>query len=232
MQRVLVTRPEPAASATAVTLREMGFEPIVLPLSRIEPLPVRADTAIGKYILVAASSANAIRHADAPVLQALSSLPFFAVGDRTAETARTAGFSDVHSAAGDVGDLAALVLATAAAGDHIAYLCGCVRRPDFETIMADAGIAVSPIETYDTLDMVIAEPSLAFAPVDFALLYSVKAAEALRHWINHPTLQHAVFCCMSARIADALRVESGRIRVASSPEQDALLRVLDPGPAA
>ncbi len=41
--RVLVTRPEPGATRSAKKLGAMGFEPILLPLTEIRPLPVAAD---------------------------------------------------------------------------------------------------------------------------------------------------------------------------------------------
>ena len=63
------------------------------------------------------------------------------------------------------------------------YLCGHVRRPVFEEMLAAAGIAVKAIEVYDTVRVEYA-PGAAISvlgglPVDAALLYSAAAAEAL-----------------------------------------------------
>ena len=41
--RVLVTRPEPGAAHTAGKLADMGFEPVLLPLTQTVPLPVALD---------------------------------------------------------------------------------------------------------------------------------------------------------------------------------------------
>ena len=39
MRHVVVLRPEPGASATVKRARELGLEPVTVPLFEIEPLP-------------------------------------------------------------------------------------------------------------------------------------------------------------------------------------------------
>src|SRR6201996_6099704 len=122
--RLLVTRPEPDAERTAAVLRARGHEVLVSPLLRIEPLP---DAAIGPGPVAAllVTSANV-----APAIAAharfaqLRLLPLFAVGDRSAEALRAAGFADVTSAQGDVGDLATLAASRIAPGAALLYLAG------------------------------------------------------------------------------------------------------------
>lgn len=230
--RVLVTRPEPAASSTAVQLAALGFEPVVLPLSRTVSLTVPAID--GGVDFVAVTSANALRHASEAVLGRLRSIPCFAVGDRTARAAASAGFAEVTAANGDVGALIALLAQRAKRGGRIAYLCGRVRRPDFEVSGLYHGWDITPIGTYDTLGLLPSNAEIEQVadakPVDYVLVYSVKAAEALNELLDQPAatkwLNLAVFCCLSSRIADALGVDKARIRVAARPEQDALLAVL------
>ena len=82
--RVLVTRPEPGASETAQRLEALGFLPLKLPLHEIRPLPVNAGTMPGKTAAVAVTSANAVRHAPGALLERLSGLPCFAVGETSA----------------------------------------------------------------------------------------------------------------------------------------------------
>ena len=71
----------------------------------------------------------------------------------------------------------------------VVYLCGRVRRPHFEQRLAEAGIAVVPVETYDTATIVRTtdeiSAALAATPVDYALVYSANAAEALVETIRH-----------------------------------------------
>lgn len=84
---VLVTRPEPGASATARALAGRGFEPIVLPLTRTEPVACGplGDQA---YDALALTSANAIRHASVELTGRAAALPVYAVGEATAAAAR------------------------------------------------------------------------------------------------------------------------------------------------
>src|SRR3954468_16736309 len=77
--RVLVTRPQPGASRTMRRLRELGFEPLLLPLTETVGLPVGADAASDNAVAVAATSANAVRHAPKELIGALAALPCHAV---------------------------------------------------------------------------------------------------------------------------------------------------------
>src|SRR5262245_13671221 len=93
--RVLVTRPEPGASRTARRLAEQGFEPVVLPLTEIRPLPADHFPDSANIDAVAATSANAIRHAPRRLISTLTGKPVFAVGGGTARATRNAGFATV-----------------------------------------------------------------------------------------------------------------------------------------
>ena len=61
--RILVTRPQPGASRTMRRLQELGFEPLLLPLTETVGLPVDAGAAGDNAVAVAITSANAVRHA-------------------------------------------------------------------------------------------------------------------------------------------------------------------------
>jgi len=233
-KRVLVTRPEPGTSETALRLKELGLQPIKLPLQETQALAV-PDDAVGENIAaVAVTSANAIRHASPELLQRLRMLPCFAVGEATAGAAQAAGFADVTEAGGDVGTLAGTIAAMRPAG-RVVYLCGSVRRPLFEQRLSDAGVTVVAIETYCTAKRVRpASKVLAAAgekPIDVVLLYSVNAAEALVETISRPGLENlfesAAYLCLSPRIAEALAGKvNGRILAAAEPSETALLSLI------
>src|SRR5882757_8304646 len=74
MVRVLVTRPEPGASRTAIRLEAQGFQPVLLPLTETVMLPVETKTISG-VVAVAVTSANAVRHAPKELIAALAALP-------------------------------------------------------------------------------------------------------------------------------------------------------------
>ena len=234
MRRVLVTRPEPGASQTARRLEAAGFVPILLPLFETHALFVDRASIPSQVGAVAVTSANAIRHAPRELVAALAPAPCFAVGEKTAETARAAGFLLVTEGQGDAEALARTIIA-AGSDKQLVYLCGRVRRPAFEEMLAAAGIAVSAIEVYDAVGIEYApgaaNSALGGLPVDAALLYSAEAAKALAELTGRPELadlfENTAFLCLSARIAETLqRNGRGKILVAKEPTEDALLSLL------
>ena len=236
MVRVLVTRPQPGANATARRLAAGGHDPVVLPLSEIGALSPVLPPAI-TVDLVAATSANALRHLP-PVPAALLDKPCYTVGARTADAARRAGFSDVRAAGGDGATLAAMIAATGPRGAKILYLCGRVRRPEFEDALAQAGMKVHPAEVYDTRFLEPARAAMSLAaegePIDAVLLYSAETARAMAAiiTIDQPpdALAGASFLCLSAQVAAALgTVGLARTYVATEPTEEALLALLPPG---
>src|SRR5690606_27759634 len=85
IRRVWVTRAEPGAGRTAERLAALGFEPMVVPLLAIRPLPCPPPDLTGMAAL-AFTGRNGV---DAfAALTAERGLPVFAVGDATAERAR------------------------------------------------------------------------------------------------------------------------------------------------
>lgn len=233
MLRVLVTRPEPGASRTARRLEAQGFQPIVLPLTETVALPVVASV-FPDAAAVAVTSANAVRHAPRELVAALAALPCHAVGKRTAEACRAAGFTSVSEGPGDAEALAGAI-AGQLTGKEMVYLCGRVRFPVFEERLAAAGAHVRSVETYDTVEQHYSDADvvarLSAMPVEAALLYSAKAAAAMTSLAMRPTLRHLLerteFLALSVRVAKALNGIGGRkVRIASRPDEDALLALL------
>jgi uroporphyrinogen-III synthase len=230
-RRVLVTRPRPGAERTAVRLRQAGFEPVVVPLSEIVPLTPAQLT--GEFDAVAASSANAVRHAPAELIAQLAATPSFAVGDETAATASQAGFTEVRSSSGSAVDLARDIAVGIGSGGRIAYLCGRVRLGALERALADRAIDVVAVETYDTLARAPAPAELAAlesGPIFAALVYSAKAAEALAGLVRArqgTAFPHTAFIAISRRIAERLAdCAAGKVFAAASPDEDAMFDIL------
>ncbi|AGB43597.1 uroporphyrinogen-III synthase [Mesorhizobium sp. ESP6-5] len=234
MLRVLVTRPEPGASRTARKLEEMGFEPLLLPLTETMALPVDAKAIPEDVAVVAITSANAVRHAPRDLIAVLSNLPCHAVGRRTAEAARKAGFLSVNEGPGDAEALAD-GMAIAFSGKTIVYLCGRVRFPAFEQKLEAAHAQVHAVETYDTLAVSYSDeailPLISGQSVDAVLLYSAMAAAEMQTLARRLTLQQAFektrFFALSARIAAAFGDGTGKaMHVAARPDEEALLALL------
>src|SRR3954469_25816912 len=98
---ILVTRPQPDSETTAAALRAKGFAVLLAPMLRFEQVSFH-DDADARYSAVIVSSANALRAIEADLAGSrLLALPLFAVGERSAEAARRAGFADVAVADGN-----------------------------------------------------------------------------------------------------------------------------------
>lgn len=236
--RILVTRPEPSARRTAAQLAAMGHEPVVLPLTQTLSLPL-GPHAPDNCAAVAITSANALRHAPPALIASLAALPCHAVGEKTAQAARAAGFAHVETGPGDAASLADRI-APVLAGKALAYLCGRVRFPAFEDRLAAAGVQVHALESYDTVPVAYTEAeiaeSLGGAPVDAVLLYSASAADAMLAMMSRPALSElfagADHLCLSQRVAARLAaLDQYHMKVARRPDEAALLALLPAGDA-
>jgi len=236
-KRVLVTRPEPGASSTARELELMGFEPVKLPLQEIRPL-APPGLVPGGIAAVAVTSANAVRHAPANLLAALKGFACFTVGEATAAAARDGGFTDIREGGGDAIALARVLIRSNPDG-MIAYLCGKVRLPHFESALAAAGVATAAIETYDTVVLDRAAARIADAVggqrLDYALVYSANAAKSLAGLIEESEVkalfETTTLICISPRAAEVFGrgprgKPEGKILVAGEPTEMSLLSLL------
>ena len=127
--RLVVTRPQADSERTAAVLRARGHEVLVAPLLRVEPVAADLSGTWGAVIITSANAPGAI--AGNPACKALFNLPLFAVGRRSADAARQAGFADVTSAGGDVRDLVQLIAERHAdISDDTIHFRGLIARPD------------------------------------------------------------------------------------------------------
>lgn len=231
--RVLVTRPEPGASRTAASLVALGFQPVLLPLTRIEPLPVD-ETDVPDADAVIVTSASALRHSPEKLLARLAGRPCLVVGHETAAAARQAGLAPVEDAGGDASSLAELVFARLRRGARLVYPCGRLRRPTLERRLAAAGFQVTPVATYDTLpvdyDAAHLAAHLGETPPAAVLLFSVEAALALLRLMksaSSPVLApHPYAICISPRVAAVLAGQNLAVGVAAEPSEASMLSAL------
>jgi uroporphyrinogen-III synthase len=233
--RLLVMRPEPDAERTAATLRARGHTVIVAPLVRIEAI---TDAAIGggpwaAILITSANAASAIAgHARLPELRRLS---VFAVGDRSAEAMRAAGFGEVASANGDAGDLARLVAARIEPQAPLLYLAGLDRSGDLAGALGQCGFAVHTVTIYRAVlasDFPKAAVEAFARGVDGILHFSRRSAEAYvtaarGAGLLDRALKKPIHFCLSAPIAEPLaQAGGGDIRIAPAPAEAALLALI------
>lgn len=238
MRRVLVTRPEPGATATALRLSALGFEPVLMPLTETRPIGSSRPPDFPAFDAVALTSSAAVRHAPQSLLDGFSHLPLFAVGHRTAEAAVGAGFRRVESADGEAVALAGLIARRLPQGARIAWLCGLVRTAAFGERLQDAGYDVTPVETYDTRPLAwstdAARAALDRRAVDDVLIYSTNTAVQFSRVMASAgigdLLHGARLLCISAKAAGALpQSVRTHAEVAARPDEAAMLALLEPG---
>ncbi|MDQ8729679.1 uroporphyrinogen-III synthase [Bradyrhizobium sp. LHD-71] len=235
---VLVTRPAPDNQATADALRARGLEPMLAPMLTFQPLPFRSDND-ERYSGVILTSANVIRAIVAhPLLQHLQTLPAFAVGARTAQAARDAGFRKVRSAEGDAAALRELIVAHGLPRKRAAllYLAAADVSRDLVSELGLRGVEVASIPVYRMAELdEFAEPvrtAFAHDAIEAVLHYSRRSATAFVKAVRRGGLEVSALAlpqlCLSAQIADVLRdAGAHRLIVARAPNEADLLAALE-----
>lgn len=232
---ILVVRPSPDNEKTAEGLRAAGYDVLLSPLLRFEPMPLYDDHN-ATYDAVVVTSANALRGIEGfPILSRLQPVTLFAVGDSTAELARQYGFQNVVSASGDSGALRELVIRKVPAGRTLCYLAGADLGRDLPTELGARGYTVVTHTTYrmNKTPHFTDEARAAFAAgqIDAVLHYSRRSAKAFVEAVQDAGLEIAAFslpqCCISDGVAAILREAcASRVVVAASPDENAVFDML------
>lgn len=232
--RILVTRPQPDADATAAELRRRGCEPLIAPLLHMEPiagsLPESEDWA---GLLV--TSANALRTLPADKIEAFRRLPLLAVGERTANAARSIGFTDVEAAGGDADGLLQLA-ATRWRGiaGPVLYIAGADRARDLAAALKPRGIEVHTAAVYrmNAVDRFPATVRQALADREIAgvLHYSRRSAAAYRACAKESDIEQAALLpvqyCLSEQVAVEFLATGASLMIAKHPTEESLLDLI------
>jgi len=232
--RLLVTRPEPEATATAEKLRTLGHEPVLQPLLEIvfrappERLPDPAALIL--------TSGNGLRAMELwPQAAEWHDKPLFVTGLATATAARAAGFRDVHTSGTDSGDLADLIVTDLPRDRRpVLYPAARDRTAGFSLGLRANGYDIRTVEAYAAEIVGSVEPeiieSLRSGGIDGILLYSRRTAEALRKLIEAEALlaglKDTTIYTFSLRIAEPLEGLGLAIRIALNPDEKSLFALL------
>ena len=234
---VLVTRPEPDGERTAQKLRARGCEVLLGPVLRIRHLE-EADLGAGPWDAVAVTSANAAyaieRHSRRLEMMRL---PVLTVGRRTAEAARTVGFTNIASAHGNEQALAQLIGDRMARGKKILYLVGEDRAGDLAVAVAPHGVRVETVVVYRAVAAErlpdAASAALRAGEVNGVLHFSRRSAViyldcAKAAGVLDSALRPFHYCLSQAVAEPLVAAGASRVMVAQSPEENALLDLVAP----
>ncbi|MDE2318381.1 MAG: uroporphyrinogen-III synthase [Rhodospirillales bacterium] len=220
--RLLVTRPEPGASATAERLAAMGHEPAVLPCLAVTPLPAKLPPHAAALVI---TSGQAV-----PALPAtLHGVPVFCVGDATAAKLRMAGFTRVESAQGDAEALAKLIITRRVKGLHVLA----VGERHGQKLAADlraAGLSVQRRRVYAVARLRAMPEAMRAALADGnfegALFYSAETARAFAA-LRPPGTAAMQAYALSQNVAKGLQgLPWAAIHVAIAPTEADLMAML------
>lgn len=232
--RLLVTRPESDAERTAAALRQRGHVVVVVPLLRIEAIldaPIDAQP-WGAILITSANAAAALALHERK--SALRDISVFAVGDRSAEAMRAAGFAKVVSAGGAVADLLRLVVERCKPQAPLLYLAGEDRAGDVAGALRAKGFVVQTVVLYRAVVATLLQKDAAdalTAGLDGVLHFSARSAEAYVEGARAsgvlPRALEPTQFCLSEQIAAPLRrAGAARIRVAARPNEAALVELI------
>jgi uroporphyrinogen-III synthase len=240
--RLIVTRPQPEAERTAAALRRAGHAVEVAALLRIESIPA-VELGSGPWSALAVTSTNALRALEAhPRRAELLGLRVFAVGHRTAAAARAAGFPAAEAAGRNMQELAqrlgAWVQEEPGGRDPLLYPAGEDRSGDLPGALAATGLSVTTVVVYRAVKADKFPPATAAAlsagQFEGVLHFSRRSVEAYidcarAGGILAPALAVTHFC-LSAQIAEPLLgAGAKRTRIATRPEEAALLALVEAG---
>jgi uroporphyrinogen-III synthase len=228
---ILVTRPQPECKRTAERLRQSGLDAVEAPM--LEMAEIAPDTfELGGVTGLAVTSSRV-----APILQKhkqfaqLAVLPVFTVGERSADAMRSAGFSQVFSADGDVNALAGLIRDKIPDG-YLFYPCARDRAGHLEDQLAPHGIRCDPVVVYSM------DPAPGLSPqvldrlrsgsIDRALVYSKRTArafvDALARDAGLEVLKGLSVLAISSQAAKPLAGYT-LVKIAVHPTEEALLEL-------
>jgi len=219
---VAVLRPEPANAATAGRIEALGLRAIRMPLFSVHALNWSAPDAAHHDALML-TSANAIRFGGQQ-LNALRNLPVIAVGSKTAEIARTAGF-DVM-AVGDRDAASLLSRASARGISRALHLTGRHRS-------IEAGGPVSrAIAVYASEAVPISSTQLLALQGSVAMLHSARAARRLGELADlHAVPRSSLgIAALSPAVAAAAGPGWATMTIATVPTDAALIAALGHDP--
>jgi uroporphyrinogen-III synthase len=215
-------------------LRARGVTPVIEPMMTIAPVSGAAPDMTGVQALLFTSANGARAFAAA---EAGRDWPVFAVGDATARAARTLGFKEVTSAAGDVTDLARLVSERLdpGAGDLL-HAAGSAVARDLAASLGESGFSVRRAVLYEARPVENLSPETAAqfrdSGFDAVLFFSPRTAAVfvtlVRRAAIQDTLGRSTAFCLSPAVAKAAGDLSwGKIISAARPALPALIDEID-----
>jgi uroporphyrinogen-III synthase len=230
--RIVITRPRDEAIGLAAELTARGYDTLIEPMLEIVPLPAPIPD-LDAYRALVFTSANAVRvFAERSPDRAR---PAYAVGIRTADSLRKAGFADVRGASGDAELLAEFIRETLGDDGPVLHLAGQDVARDMEALLAPAGIGVDSLALYEAVPADgFSKPlvdALYACTIGSVLFFSVRTAATFGTLLAELGLAEMITpisaLCLSSQVAtEAAKLPWRRVAAAAQPTAASLLTLL------
>ena len=219
MTKILAIRPEPGLSSTLEAARQKGLDIVGRPLSEIAPLAWECPDPDSIDALLI-GSANAILHGGEH-LKELTGKPVYAVGQTTADVARTSGFEIAAVGAGGLQN----VLESVSVPKRLLRIAGAEHVP----LEVPDGITILTVTVYENR-VLLMDPEVVsrLGSRPLVLLHSAAAArhfasECDRLGLNRGDIALAV---LGPRIAEAAGGGWRSVHISPQPSDGALLEMI------
>ncbi|NBC88675.1 MAG: uroporphyrinogen-III synthase [Alphaproteobacteria bacterium] len=218
-RRVFAVRPEPGLAATLALARGMGIEAEGAPLFEVRPCDWKAPDPAGIDALIV-GSANAFVHGGEQLSRFIRK-PVHAVGGKTAEAARAAGFTVASTGSGGL----QAVLAAIAPPARLLRVAGATHVP----LAPPGGVSIRTVIAYESVALPL--PARCAEPLAQGGVVLLHSGEAARHFarecdrlgIDRGGLDLAA---LAPRIAEAAGEGWSAVHVAPEPSDSALLAMV------
>lgn len=236
--RLLVTRPEPEATALKAQLIGMGHEVLVEPLLQVKILPIDPqEIDLEEAQALVATSRNGLRAAaQSGLFTAMVRLPIYVVGPGTASTAQALGFTDVRPGPRDARGLIGFIADHGHVnGGSLIYLAGERKAVDLGGELRRLGFHVQEPVVYSATSAARLSSSVVArferSEIDGVLLLSPQTAATYARLIVQHRLDDriggVVHYCLSRAVADRLaRLGEPKVLAASQPDLKSLLTLV------
>jgi uroporphyrinogen-III synthase len=233
--RLLVTRPEPDASAFSAELSALDHEPILQPLIEFHRLEFDARPLRAAGALVV-TSGNALRALQQEVSSRdILDVPLFCVGTETAKRARSIGFRSLAAVADTAEELTAKIISSKERRAPLVHVTGEHQAFDLVGALSREGLSIHTLRVYamkarDAFESRLVD-GIKNGELDGAVLMSARTAEIFVSLCQgHNLLTSAktlcYFCMAENAAAKLAPLEPNVVHIAAKPNRKALLDLL------
>lgn len=200
---------------------------MLVPVLRIEPVITAGPLAVPNALVF--TSLQGVRtHRFLPTL---SSVPVFAVGERSAQFARSRGYRTVFSADGNVSDLRRLIRKTMSPGSELLHLSARQPAGDLLGMLREDGFIARRRCVYEAVEANAKDLEWlagGLHQIDIILVHSPRAGRCVGRWLYEQDAHwKGKVVCISAAAASAFDfIPESRVAIAARPNERELMSVL------